>query len=102
MCDCRKDITTKLLERFKTEHPEASGHGVDILNAGINFTTGGAVYYAPVEYRAVYPLKKGGTKLRTTKGSMVFSHCPFCGVRFDMTAKVAGTKFAVGQLEKTR
>ena len=85
-CGCRRDITVKLLDRFRDEHPEATGHGVEILNVGFNFKTGGAVYYAPVEYRAAYPLKKGGTRLRTTKGSMVFSHCPFCGVKFGSQA----------------
>ena len=40
------------------------------------------------ERDALMPLKSGGSKPKKTKGSMVFSFCPFCGV--DARVKPAG------------
>lgn len=80
-CPCRKDIEAKLLEQFKAAQPTARNHRASILGYGVNFTTGGLSQAAQIEYDAVYPLKKGGEKAKTSRGHMVFNYCPFCGVK---------------------
>jgi hypothetical protein len=78
-CTCHKDIEAKLLEKFKEREPAARNHRATLLGYGVNFATGGLSQAAQIEYDAVYPLKKGGEKAKTTKGHMVFNYCPFCG-----------------------
>lgn len=35
-----------------------------------------------MEVTAKFPLKKGGEKAKTTKQSMIFTYCPFCGAKY--------------------
>lgn len=81
MCDCRKDLETKLTERYQTQEPAARDHkvklqGYGVVLAGNQFAERG---YMPYETFALVSLKKGGEKPKKTTGSMFFSFCPFCG-----------------------
>jgi hypothetical protein len=80
MCECRKEIEAKLLDQFKAQAPEATGHTVSLDGYGWNLNTGGESQATRYEAIAVYPLKKGGAKSKTIRGNMVFNFCPFCGV----------------------
>lgn len=81
-CNCRKDIEARLLERFKLSAPDASDHGVELQGYALVIETA-EVFSKPVmpyKTSATYPLKKGGTKLKSGTGNMILNYCPFCGV----------------------
>lgn len=83
MCNCRKALEEKLLERFKEQAPEAQGHYVRLL--GYTMILGTEVIelgYMPIETTASFPLKKGGEKVKVAKTNMIFTFCPFCGVKY--------------------
>ena len=83
-CTCRKDIEEKLLARFKAQSPEANAHEVDLqgytLILGDNLVCKG---YMPIKATASFPLKKGGFKEKKIMQNMIFTFCPFCGVKYD-------------------
>lgn len=83
-CTCREDLEKSLTERFSTHATEATGHSVSLQGYGFAIV-GNSMITAPfMEYKAtaMYPVKKtGGTKEKTTRGNMMFSFCPFCGVK---------------------
>ena len=84
MCDCKMRVEAKLLARAKEMHPEAVGHEVQLT--GYAFIFGKEVELKgcmPFEFRADFPLKKGGLKRKLGKTSMMFTYCPFCGVKYD-------------------
>jgi len=82
VCDCKARLEKELTERFKTNVPEATGHSVTLQGYGfvIVNNTMGVAGYMPYNAVAAYPLKKGGTKQKTSRGNMTFSFCPFCGL----------------------
>ncbi len=83
-CDCKKSLESRLAERFKETTPEATGHKVELQ--GYAFILGAAVTqkgYMPMHRTATHALKKGGTKEKTEKQNMIFTYCPFCGVKYD-------------------
>lgn len=85
MCDCREDIEAKLLARFIEQNPEARAHEARLNGYAMVFADGGAMKERgrmEIETTAVFPLKKGGEKAKTTKGSMIFGYCPFCGEKY--------------------
>jgi hypothetical protein len=87
MCDCKRNVEAKLLARAKEMHPDATGHEVKL--AGYAFIFGKTVQLKgcmPFEFRAEFPLKKGGTKHKTEKTNMMFTFCPWCGVKYDEDA----------------
>jgi len=84
MCNCRTDLEARLLERFKEAEPLATGHEVKLT--GYAFIFGKQlrmVGVMPIEQTADFPLKKGGTKRKSVKCSMQFTHCPFCGDKYE-------------------
>jgi hypothetical protein len=84
MCDCKRNIEARLLVRAKEMHPEALGHEVKLT--GYAFIFGKTVELKgamPFEFRAEFPMKKGGLKCKVEKTSMMFTYCPFCGVKYD-------------------
>jgi hypothetical protein len=84
MCDCKSRIETRLLETFKEQHPEATGHEVSLK--GYAFLFGKTVTLKgcmQVERAAIFPLKKGGVKRKAEKISLMFNLCPFCGEKYE-------------------
>lgn len=87
MCNCKKDIEKQLLDRFKAQAPEATGHGVELLGYGFvlgkNIVQKGAM---DIKQTATFPLKKGGVKEKTTKQNLMFTYCPFCAKPYETEA----------------
>ncbi|QOY96365.1 hypothetical protein IM543_11395 [Massilia sp. UMI-21] len=82
-CNCKKDIEEKLLNRFKEMSPEATGHQVSLtgyaLILGDKLEQKGCM---TISAEAAFPLKKGGTKAKKQTQNMIFTFCPFCGVKY--------------------
>ncbi len=82
-CECKTDIEEKLLSRFKEQSPEATMHEVELqgytLIIGEKLESKG---YMPIKCEANFPLKKGGFKPKAIKQNMIFTFCPFCGVKY--------------------
>ena len=70
-CNCIEKINKKLIEQTKDKDAHI------ITTFGIRDNTMITVITIPVEYQE---FKKDGTRKRyKTKGTIVVSHCPFCG-----------------------
>ena len=89
-CNCKKEIEEKLTARFVESTPAATQQKVTLKGYGLCLGENTLHERALMEYEtyALMPLKSGGSKPKKTKGSMVFSFCPFCGV--DARVKPAG------------
>lgn len=89
MCNCRSDIEAKLAERFKNEQPAATGHRAELMGYAIGLGNQSMSMYLvgcmPIELTAEFPLKGGVLRKRkTTKQSMFFTFCPFCGEKYEV------------------
>lgn len=82
-CNCKKEIEEKLLNRFKEMSPEAEKHEVSLTGYALIFgdklEQKGCMTIAAT---ADFPLKKGGVKSKKQTQNMVFTFCPFCGVKY--------------------
>lgn len=83
-CKCKKDIEEKLLEQFKKKSPEAVDHGVALQGYALVITDDTLEQKGCMDIKATanFPLKKGGFKLKSISQSMIFTFCPFCGVKY--------------------
>lgn len=84
MCDCKKDIETKLLERFVSQAPDAIEHSARLV--GYSLIIGNRIEQKgcmTIELSAAHPLKKGGYKTKTERSNMIFNYCPFCGEKYE-------------------
>jgi hypothetical protein len=82
MCDCRKNLEDRLKELFAHKNPDGSGHRVELQ--GFSICLGETVSiraFMPYKTTAEFPLKKGGTKIKSGTGNMFFNYCPWCGVK---------------------
>ncbi len=81
-CDCQTTLQSKLLERFKNEAGDATEHSIKLGGYALLLTDNTITTRSSsaVSQTARYPLKKGGTKVRTTTLTLTHSFCPFCGV----------------------
>jgi hypothetical protein len=101
MCDCRKDLESRLLERFieqkpGTEHKaQLSGYGF-VFSADNTMTMRGCM---PAEMSYMHTLKNGKVKLKKLVQNMLFTFCPFCGQRYDFEPEVKEQEV---DAEKTR
>lgn len=87
MCDCRNDIESKLLERFKEQVPDAQNHQATLRGyAMVIRETPLEVGCMPIELVADRPLKRGGYKPKTDRMNMFFTYCPFCGAKYKKEA----------------
>ena len=82
-CDCKTELEAKLTERFKAASPDSRDHKVTLEGYGFGIRDNTMVLQPYMNYKAFAftPLKKGGEKPKKTIGNMVFTFCPFCGVR---------------------
>lgn len=80
-CNCRSDIESKLLERFKSETPTWHNHAVTLSGYGFCIVEDKVITrpYAEVNRVADMPKKSGGYSVKRTKLNMYFTYCPFCG-----------------------
>ncbi len=83
-CECKTKIEAELAGRFKSQKPEASDHNVSLQGYGFA-VVGNELQTRPFMHysaTAFFPSKKTGVeKVKTVKGTMTFSFCPFCGVK---------------------
>ena len=83
-CSCKTEIEAKLLTRFQEVSPEAVGHEVSLT--GYAFILGDKLEFKgcmKLEAVADFPLRKGGFKRKTQIQNMIFTFCPFCGVKYE-------------------
>lgn len=85
MCNCKKDIETRLLERFKAQEPDAKDHSVELQGYGLALLENNllSIPCMPFKTSANFPLKKGGSKVKSQTASMYFNFCPFCGEKIE-------------------
>lgn len=77
-CDCKKRIKAKLLERLKTDHPDGQNHFATLDGYGFGITYDNKMVLqggTPITLLSMTPKKSGGIK------TMVWTFCPFCGVK---------------------
>jgi hypothetical protein len=84
-CECINTVTKKFLERFKDKEPEVKDHKLSLDGYSMVFDKGEvkSIGCMPVSMSAIYPLKKGGEKLKKSNSYLLFTFCPFCGVRYE-------------------
>lgn len=82
-CNCRSEIEAQLTEMFASEAPKASDHKVELQGYGFGVINNTLTMrpFMPYKRGATFPMKSGGTKWKAERGSMLFSYCPFCGVK---------------------
>jgi hypothetical protein len=83
MCDCRKTLENKLLERFRNQAPSAKNHMLS-LN-GYSYVIGDKIQEKgcmDILISAEHPLKKGGYRIKNETQKMFFTYCPFCGQKY--------------------
>lgn len=89
-CNCKTEIEGTLLTRFREMSPEAQAHAVDLtgyaLILGDTLEQKGCM---KLEATADFPLRKGGFKRKTQLQNMIFTFCPFCGVKYSAEPTVA-------------
>ncbi len=80
-CTCKADIERLLLDQFKQQKPNATGHKVSLQGYGFALV-GNTMRQQPfMNFKAVadHPTATGASRRRTQVGVMHFSYCPFCG-----------------------
>lgn len=83
-CGCKKDIEARLLERLKTDHPDGTAHHAMLDGYGFAITEDNKMKQVggtPITLTAMVPKKAGGMKAFRANQTMVWSYCPFCGVK---------------------
>jgi hypothetical protein len=80
-CTCHPDIEKKIAAQYQKDHADVVVTNASISGGAINFTTGKVVYGASYAIETTMPTKAGHMRRKVVKGLMVFSHCPFCGVK---------------------
>lgn len=95
-CTCKKDLEAKLLEKFKEAQPDATKHDVKlqgyayVLNDDNRMKLQGSMQ---ANMTANYTARNGNKRDKTTKTSMLFTYCPFCGVAYNDIAVAISPDF---------
>ncbi|MDC4151729.1 hypothetical protein [Acinetobacter baumannii] len=86
-CSCKKDFQERFLDRAKEMFPDSTNHEVEIENYAFVFNKDNSMElrgYQPVVISHTATVKKTGLqKVKKEKTSLLFSYCPFCGVKFE-------------------
>jgi hypothetical protein len=88
-CTCKKDLEAKLLEVFQNKEPSAANHEAKLQGYTFVFTDDNRMKLQgcmQANLKACYTAKNGNQRDKTTKTSMLFTYCPFCGVAYDKPA----------------
>ena len=83
-CVCKKDIEARLLERLKADHQDGQDHSASLGGYGFAITDDNKMALVggtPITLQAMTPKKAGGMKLTKINQTMVWTFCPFCGVK---------------------
>jgi len=85
MCDCRKVLEAKLLEKFKEQYPDGEQHSVSL--EGYAFVFGGNTISSkpvmPIRQTYLHTYKNGNKKEKKIPCSLSLSYCPHCGEKVD-------------------
>ena len=84
-CNCKTEISEKFLEKVKADLPESTNHSLEMT--AYSFVLDGNRMelrgYMPVEIKHTVKNKKTGVdRVKKEKTSVLFTFCPFCGVRY--------------------
>lgn len=85
-CNCKTEIEQALTEDFRKNRPEFNEHGVSLEGYGFAIVGERMVMRPTMPYKATAyaPNKAGGPeRVKSFKGTMVFTFCPFCGTKVD-------------------
>ena len=85
MCECKKDIESRLLERFKEQSPEATDHPLALQGYGLAIMNGlvKSLPFMSAKQTATFKTAAGGVKKKAQIINMTFNFCPFCGEKID-------------------
>lgn len=89
-CNCKSTLTEKMLDRVKEQLPDSKNHAVEITGYTLVFgeneagqSTLKSCGFMHVEIKHTVTVKKTGLdRIKKDKTSLVFTYCPFCGVRY--------------------
>lgn len=84
-CNCKSEIEAKFLEKVKADLPESSNHNLEMKDYSflLEGNTMALRGYMPVEIQHTVKNKKTGIdRVKKEKTSVLFTFCPFCGVRY--------------------
>lgn len=92
MCNCKKDIEEKLLNRFIEKTPDAKSHCVKLEGYTLVLQDNRLLQkgYMDVTLTAAFQVKKTGEfKAKKQTEFMTFNFCPFCGKAYEEQQEVA-------------
>lgn len=85
-CECKSNITARLLARAKENLPESKDHSVEIQGYAFVFTNDNSLDLrgsAIVEIQHTAKHRKTGADVaKKVKEKLLFTYCPFCGTRY--------------------
>lgn len=85
-CDCKSTLTEKLLERAKEQLPDSRNLEVELTGYTFVFGDDNSLAlrgFMPVEVKHTVTVKKTGLdRVKKDKTSLIFTYCPFCGVKY--------------------
>jgi hypothetical protein len=86
-CNCRDEVTESLLSAWKLKTPFASGHLITLdgyipLGKNPKLSTLEKAQMMIYKY-CVFSDKSGNIISRHKKNHLIFTYCPFCGVKYD-------------------
>lgn len=85
-CNCIKEIENRFKEHLSEKNEEYKDKNitsVDIENTCFMINGGGRRLYSPMIIQYEYTNKKGDVKLKKKKVDITYTHCPFCGKKYD-------------------
>lgn len=81
MCNCKKEMETKLLETIKKQRPDAALLKVELGGYSV-IISGNKMDYrptTPINISYLHTFKNGSQKTKKETMPFALKHCPFCG-----------------------